>query len=107
MEEIEVLENENNHGMFIFAKGNSSGLNSDDTVYDYSFPTPQGRVSYILKEDGEYLVSCTPYELHPPVELDPPVNRSMSFEILSAWFYSPTDQYFEDIISKIEIIEAI
>ena len=101
MEEIEVLENENNHGMFIFAKGNSSGLNSDDTVYDYSFPTPQGRVSYILKEDGEYLVSCT------SKELDPPVNRSMSFEILSAWFYSPTDQYFEDIISKIEIIEAI
>lgn len=101
MEEIEVLENENNHGMFIFAKSNSSGLNSDDTVYDYSFTTPQGRVSYILKEDGEYLVSCT------PKELDPPVNRSISFEILSAWFYSPTDQYFEDIISKIEIIEAI
>jgi len=101
LEEVEVLENENNHGMFIFARGNSSGLNIDDTGYDYSFPTPQGRISYILKEDGEYLVSCTPKESNSSI------NRNMSFEILSAWFYSPTDQYFEDIISKIEIIEAI
>lgn len=87
------------HSQYIFEKGISSiGVDKDGNDHDHSFPTENGRVSYVYKEDGSYLVTLTS-------EDGTSVVRDLSFDLLSQWFYNPDVEYFENNISNIEVIE--
>jgi hypothetical protein len=87
------------HSQYIFEKGISSiGVDKDGNEHDHSFPTENGRVSYVYKEDGSYLVTLTS-------EDGTSVVRDLSFDLLSQWFYNPDVEYFENNISNIEVIE--
>jgi hypothetical protein len=87
------------HSQYIFEKGISSiGVDKDGNEHDHSFPTENGRVSYVYKEDGSYLVTLTS-------EDGTSVVRDLSFDLLSQWFYNPDVEYFEKNISNIEVIE--
>ena len=87
------------HSQYIFEKGISSiGVDKDGNEHDHSFPTENGRVSYVYKEDGRYLVTLTS-------EDGTSVVRDLSFDLLSQWFYNPDVEYFEKNISNIEVIE--
>lgn len=87
------------HSQYIFEKGISSiGVDKDGNDHDHSFPTENGRVSYVYKEDGSYLVTLTS-------EDGTSVVRDLSFDLLSQWFYNPDVEYFEKNISNIEVIE--
>lgn len=87
------------HSQYIFEKGISSiGIDKDGNEHDHSFPTENGRVSYVYKEDGNYLVTLTS-------ESGVSVVRELTFDLLSQWFYNPDEEYFENNISSIEVIE--
>lgn len=87
------------HSQYIFEKGISSiGVDKDGNEHDHSFPTENGRVSYVYKEDGSYLVTLTSKD-------GTSVVRDLSFDLLSQWFYNPDIEYFEKNISSIEVIE--
>jgi hypothetical protein len=87
------------HSQYIFEKGISSiGLDKDGNEHDHSFPTENGRVSYVYREDGTYLVTLTS-------ESGESVVRELSFDLLSQWFYSPDAEYFDNNISSIEPIQ--
>jgi len=87
------------HSQYIFEKGISSiGLDKDGNEYDHSFPTENGRVSYVYREDGTYLVTLTS-------ESGESVLRELSFDLLSQWFYNPDEEYFNNSISSIESIK--
>lgn len=87
------------HSQYIFEKGiSSAGLDKDGNDHDHSFPTENGRVSYVYREDGTYLVTLTS-------ESEESVLRELSFDLLSQWFYSPDAEYFDNNISSIEPIQ--
>ena len=87
------------HSQYIFEKGISSiGLDKDGNDHDHSFPTENGRVSYVYREDGSYLVTLTSESGAFEV-------RELSFELLSQWFYNPDVEYFDKNISTIEVIK--
>ena len=87
------------HSQYIFEKGISSiGLDKDENEYDHSFPTENGRVSYVYREDGTYLVTLTSESGESDL-------RELTFDLLSQWFYSPDAEYFDNNISSIELIQ--
>jgi hypothetical protein len=87
------------HSQYIFEKGISSiGLDKDGNEHDHSFPTENGRVSYVYREDGTYLVTLTS-------ESGESVLRELSFDLLSQWFYNPDAEYFDKNISSIEPVQ--
>jgi hypothetical protein len=87
------------HSQYIFEKGiSSTGLDKDGNDHDHSFPTENGRVSYVYREDGSYLVTLTSESGASEV-------RELSFELLSQWFYNPDAEYFDNSISNIEVIK--
>ena len=87
------------HSQYIFEKGiSSAGLDKDGNDHDHSFPTENGRVSYVYREDGTYLVTLTS-------ESEESVLRELSFDLLSQWFYSPDAEYFDNNILNIELIK--
>ena len=88
------------HSQYIFEKGiSSTGIDKEGNEHDHSFPTENGRVSYVYREDGSYLVRLTSEEDGTYVE------RELSFDLLSQWFYNPDVEYFDKNISTIEIIK--
>jgi hypothetical protein len=96
---MNINEIKDDHATYIFEKNKSSiGVSDDGTEYDHSFPTENGRVSYVYKEDGNYLVTLI-------TESGISVARVLSFDLLSQWFYNPDAEYFENNISSIEVIE--
>ena len=97
---MNIDEIKDDHATYIFEKGISSiGVDKNGENYDHSFPTENGRVSYVYKEDGSYLVRLTSEEDGTYVE------RELSFDLLSQWFYNPDAEYFDNNISNIEIIK--
>lgn len=87
------------HSQYIFEKGiSSAGLDSSGEPHDHSFPTENGRVSYVYREDGSYLATLTS-------ESGESVLRELSFDLISQWFYSPDAEYFDNNISSIEPIQ--
>lgn len=85
------------HGGFIFsAEESSKGVDSSGEEYDHSFSTENGRVSYD-KEDENYTVTFTTKD---NVE----EKRVLSFDQLKEWFYAPTVNHYEEVISKIDLI---
>ena len=87
------------HSQYIFEKGHSSiGLDPEGADYDHSFPTENGRVSYIYRDDESYLVTLSD-------EAGTSVTRELSFDLLSQWFYSPDAEYFDNNILNIELIK--
>ncbi len=88
------------HSQYIFEKGISSiGIDKNGEPHDHSFPTENGRVSYVYREDGTYLVTLTS-------EAGESDSRELSFELLSQWFYNPDAEYFNNNISSIEPIQG-
>lgn len=96
---MNIDEIKDDHATYIFPKNkNSEGTQDDGTSYDHSFPTENGRVSYVYDSEKElYLVTLT-------LESGESSTRVASFDILSGWFYNPTSEYFTSNISTIQTI---
>lgn len=85
------------HGGFIFsAEQSSKGVDSSGEEYDHSFSTENGRVSYDKEENGTYIVTFKNDEKEE--------KRVLDFDQLKDWFYAPTVNHYEDVISKIDLI---
>lgn len=87
------------HGGFIFANQESSrGVDKDGQEFDHAFMTEDGRVSYDRNEDGTFTVTLT------KTEPNTDEKRTLSFDQLKEWFYSPTNKYYQETVSLIELL---
>lgn len=87
------------HAGFIFGTPtNSKGIEKNGTEYDHAYVTEIGRVEYEIQEDGSYLTTIT--------NLDTKLNeqRILTLELLSGWFYDPSEEYFNLNIKPIDIV---
>ena len=86
------------HGTFIFGSPeNSEGINKEGDVYDYSFMTETGKVSYVKKNEELYVVTIN------NIVSDKIERRVLSLDQLTKWFYDLSNEYFKENIEEIEL----
>jgi hypothetical protein len=87
------------HGGFIFGTpSNSKGLNKDGSEYDHAYVTEIGRVEYEIQEDGSYLTTISNTDTK---FLE---KRILTLDLLSGWFYDPSEEYYNLNIKPIDTI---
>lgn len=91
MTDINLEEIKDYHSGFIFGRPSSSkGVGKDGKEYDYSFNTENGRVSYEKNDDESYTVS---------IFFNGNTDKKvLTLEILSGWFYDPSEDYYNNNI---------
>lgn len=87
------------HSKYNFGEPESStSVDQNGDAHDSSFRVQSGKVSYDKISDGLYMSSFKN-------ESGVIEKREVSLEILSAWFYDPSDEYYNNVILPIPISE--
>lgn len=85
------------HSKYNFGEPESSSvLKENGDIHDAGFRVQSGKVSYDKISDGLYLTSFRKDD--GTIE-----KREVSLEVLSNWFYAPTDKYYEEVVMLIEV----
>lgn len=87
------------HGMHLFEDKSSNYVDENGEEKDHSFATESGRV-YYEKQENNFKVFLVP---HGQVLSDVNVYREMNLDLLTKWFYCPTDKFFSENIDSIAI----
>jgi hypothetical protein len=95
---VEFLTEE--HSKYNFGEPDSSTYVAENgDTFDHSFRVESGKVSYDKKEDGTYLVSYRNELKDNEIE-----KRILSLDLLSKWFYEPSNVFYDGQVSAISII---
>ena len=84
------------HAKYNFGEPDSSTVTLENgDVQDQSFRVQSGKVSYDKQQDGSYEVSFRKDD-------GSTEKRILSLDALSGWFYDPTDEYYNSVISLVK-----
>jgi hypothetical protein len=87
------------HSKYNFGEPDSSTITLENgDIQDQSFRVQSGKVSYDKQEDGNYLVSIRKDD-------GDSEKRILSLDVLSGWFYDPTDEYYNSVITLVKVQE--